>query len=238
MAQTQSTPWILSAVQAALADPNNAAAGGGGGGGGGAINPLTTPRPKVVQVTSSGSSEEDRYLEVSDAETKVAVFLTPRAREQFRQAVGNEERTLRSLRSCMVKLEKWVVTYLPLAKDSARHRLAHDREFVDQAPICLLALEFSLVGLENLGTFGQPRPLNNNAEVKQRCREIPSVPALLTQLATAQHLARLPDCNGEDTLPDPVDEGHPLVLEEVLGMLVLQEEEGRIGKGRQWQGQQ
>ena len=95
-----------------------------------------------MQVKSG--SEEDGYLVVNDSKTTIAVLLTPDARAAFRRSAF--ARGLASLRYCLVKIDRWVVSYLPLAADSAgpNAKLAHqlDRSL---APLCLQASAFSFV---------------------------------------------------------------------------------------------
>jgi hypothetical protein len=101
---------------------------------------LPTREPKIVQVTHG--SEEGGYLVANDSQATIAVCLTPRAREQFQRPPL--ARPLPGLHHCLVKVDRWVVSYLPLAADSSGPRLAHqlDRNL---APICLQADAFSFV---------------------------------------------------------------------------------------------
>lgn len=101
---------------------------------------LPTREPKIVQVTQG--SGEGGYLVVNDSQTTIAVLLTPQARKQFERSPL--VRPLAGLRNCLVKLDRWVVSYLPLAADSAGPRLAHDLDR-NLAPICLQASAFSFV---------------------------------------------------------------------------------------------
>lgn len=95
-----------------------------------------------MQVKSG--SEQDGYLVVNDAQTTIAVLLTPDARAAFRRSPFS--RSLAGLHSCLVKLDRWVVSYLPLAADSAgpNAKLAHDLDR-SLAPLCLQATAFSFV---------------------------------------------------------------------------------------------
>lgn len=97
-----------------------------------------------MQVKSG--SEDHGYLVVNDSETTIAVLLTPDARAAFRRSAF--ARNLAGLKHCLVKIDRWVVSYLPLAADSAapgpNAKLAHqlDRSL---APLCLQASAFSFV---------------------------------------------------------------------------------------------
>ncbi|KAM3573797.1 hypothetical protein VYU27_004218 [Nannochloropsis oceanica] len=218
MAKTMSTPWILPAVKAALGAEDSA------GRVGASNNKPAGPsdhRPKVVQVVRG--STQHGYLEVSDKENKIAVFLTPDARQSFHEAMP--QKSLSGLSTCMVKLEKWLVSYLPLAVDSATGSLAHHlpqntkQDAHTFAPLCLVATKFTVVLSERgQSTYGNPRSINTITEIKRLYRELdPS--ALITKLATGQGLPRLPDSTGADALPDPVDNQHPVTLTEVKAML-------------------
>ncbi len=218
MAKTMSTPWILPAVSAALGVEDSA------GRIGASSNKPAGPsdhRPKVVQVVRG--STQHGYLEVSDKESKIAVFLTPDARQSFHEAMP--QKSLSGLSTCMVKLEKWFVSYLPLAVDSATGSLAHHlpqntkQDAHAFAPLCLVATEFTVVVSERgQSTYGDPRSINTLTEIKSLYRELDSS-ALITKLATGQGLPRLPDSTGADVLPDPVYNQHPVTLAEVEEML-------------------
>jgi len=217
-----SNPWILPAVKAALGGKDTGGLTRASSSMSGGCQDL---RPKLVQVIR-GSSRH-KYLEVSDKESRLAAFITPDAHLAFKKAMP--QISLAGLGTCIIKLERWLVSHQPLAFDSATgpclaHEL-HGEDVFSFAPLCLQVSQFSVVATERgQSTYGAPHSVNNRPEIKSLYREL-DTNALMMLLARHQGLPRLPDSSGKDVLPEPIGNKRPVTMEEVEYMLRCEEEE-------------
>ncbi|TFJ85653.1 hypothetical protein NSK_003161 [Nannochloropsis salina CCMP1776] len=220
MAKTMSNPWILPAVKAALGGKDT---GGLTRASSSMSEGFQDLRPKLVQVIR-GSSRH-KYLEVSDKESRLAAFITPDAHLAFKKAMP--QISLAGLGTCIIKLERWLVSYQPLAFDSATgpclaHEL-HGEDVFSFAPLCLQVSQFSVVATERgQSTYGAPHSVNDRPEIKSLYREL-DTNALMMLLARHQGLPRLPDSSGNDVLPEPIGNKRPVTMEEVEYMLRCEE---------------